>query len=398
MTPFLQLAFLIAMILLTAKLGGFLSTRLGQPAVLGELIIGLILGPSLLNLIHLPFLDTHLMQEIIYQFAELGVLVLMFLAGLELHFSDLARNRRVSALAGSLGVAIPVGLGLLVGELLGYDFKHSAFLGLTLGATSVSISVQTLMELKVLRSRVGLSLLGAAVFDDILVILLLSIFLAFTSGAAGFLQNEDPLAGTPIRLIDGMIPGTPATISMIGLDLSVFGNSTGSRFYADDGQWWNTAGIMGSTTENKVLIAQLTTTGTLTFKLNFTLIKPDGISTELYIHSWPRSGATLCEKCTFNGVITSIADLKLKSESTKFRVFPNPVQNVLNVEVLQIEDVSYSYSIYNIIGNKMMESTSIPASQRFIRDIDISSFPKGAYIIRLVSKGGLNSARLFIKN
>ena len=128
------------------------------------------------------------MQEIIYQFAELGVLVLMFLAGLELHFSDLARNRRVSALAGSLGVAVPVGLGLLVGELLGYDFKHSAFLGLTLGATSVSISVQTLMELRVLRSRVGLSLLGAAVFDDILVILLLSIFLAFTSGAAGFLQ------------------------------------------------------------------------------------------------------------------------------------------------------------------------------------------------------------------
>jgi Kef-type K+ transport system membrane component KefB len=188
MTPFLQLAFLIAMILLTAKLGGFLSTRLGQPSVLGELIIGLILGPSLINLVQLPFLDSHLMLEIIHQFAELGVLVLMFLAGLELHFSDLARNRRVSALAGSLGVAVPVGLGILVGELLGYDFYHSAFLGLTLGATSVSISVQTLMELKVLRSRVGLSLLGAAVFDDILVILLLSIFLAFASGAIGFLQ------------------------------------------------------------------------------------------------------------------------------------------------------------------------------------------------------------------
>jgi Kef-type K+ transport system membrane component KefB len=139
-------------------------------------------------LIHLPFIDAHLMEEVIHEFAELGVLVLMFLAGLELHFSDLAKNKRVSALAGSLGVAIPVGLGFLAGEILGLTFDQSAFLGLTLGATSVSISVQTLMELKVLRSRVGLSLLGAAVFDDILVILLLSIFLALASGVGGFLQ------------------------------------------------------------------------------------------------------------------------------------------------------------------------------------------------------------------
>jgi len=188
MTPFLQLAFLIALFLLAARFGGYLSTRLGQPSVLGELIVGLILGPSLFDLIHLPFIDAHLMEEVIHEFAELGVLVLMFLAGLELHFSDLAKNKRVSALAGSLGVILPVGLGLLVGEILGLGFDQSAFLGLTLGATSVSISVQTLMELKVLRSRVGLSLLGAAVFDDILVILFLSIFLALASGAGTFLD------------------------------------------------------------------------------------------------------------------------------------------------------------------------------------------------------------------
>lgn len=188
MSPFLQFALLLSIFLISAKIGGFLSTRLGQPSVLGELIVGVILGPSLLDVLHMGFLDFSLMEEFVHEFAELGVLVLMFLAGLELHFSDLARNRRVSILAGSLGVVVPVSLGFFVGRILGLPFDQATFLGLTLGATSVSISVQTLMELKVLRSRVGLSLLGSAVFDDILVILLLSIFLALASGTGGIVE------------------------------------------------------------------------------------------------------------------------------------------------------------------------------------------------------------------
>lgn len=188
MSPFLQFALLLSIFLISAKIGGFLSTRLGQPSVLGELIVGVILGPSLLDVLHMGFLDFSLMEEFVHEFAELGVLVLMFLAGLELHFSDLARNRRVSILAGSLGVVVPVSLGFFVGRILGMPFDQATFLGLTLGATSVSISVQTLMELKVLRSRVGLSLLGSAVFDDILVILLLSIFLALASGTGGIVE------------------------------------------------------------------------------------------------------------------------------------------------------------------------------------------------------------------
>ncbi len=185
MSSFLQLLFLIAVILLTAKAAGHISTRFGQPSVLGELLIGIALGPSLINLLNLPILD-HDFSETIAQFGELGVLLLMFLAGLELHLGEMRQNMRVAALSGSLGVVAPVLLGWGTGLLFGFDQSAALFLGLTLGATSVSISAQTLIELKVLRSRVGLSLLGAAVFDDVLVILLLSIFLALQSGAGSF--------------------------------------------------------------------------------------------------------------------------------------------------------------------------------------------------------------------
>lgn len=185
MSPFLQFVFLLTIILLVAKLAGYVSTLAHQPSVLGELLVGLLLGPSLLDFVHWPLFQDEALGQVLYELAEVGVLLLMFVAGLELHFSELARSGKVSVLAGSLGVLLPVGLGWGVGKLAAMSDPAALFLGLTLGATSVSISAQTLMELKALRSRVGMGLLGAAVFDDILVILLLSTFLALTSGGAG---------------------------------------------------------------------------------------------------------------------------------------------------------------------------------------------------------------------
>jgi len=101
MSPFLQLAFVIAVILFSAKLGGYISTRFGQPSVLGELLIGLILGPSLINLIHPTFISDSHLSETINKLGEIGVLILMFMAGLDLHQKELARNTRVSAYAGN---------------------------------------------------------------------------------------------------------------------------------------------------------------------------------------------------------------------------------------------------------------------------------------------------------
>ncbi len=185
MTPFLQLALILSIIISAAKLGGYLSYRLGQPAVLGELLVGLLLGPSALNLVHLPyFSDTHL-PEVIYEMAEIGVLLLMFLAGLDLHFSDLLHSSKVAMLAGSLGVLFPLLLGTGAGLFFPMSLQSAIYIGLILAATSVSISAQTLMELKVIRSRVGIGLLGAAVFDDILALLGLSIFTALMQPEAG---------------------------------------------------------------------------------------------------------------------------------------------------------------------------------------------------------------------
>ncbi len=185
MSPFLQLIFALAVILVAAKFGGYLATRLGQPSVLGELLVGLVLGPTVLNMLQWPVFTDHSLEEMIKHLAEIGVLLLMFVAGLELHFNELVHNSKVSAYAGVLGVLLPVGLGYLVATAFAHPPQEALFIGLVLGATSVSISAQTLMELKVLRSRVGLGLLGAAVFDDVLVILLLSGFLALVSGEGG---------------------------------------------------------------------------------------------------------------------------------------------------------------------------------------------------------------------
>ncbi len=187
MSPFLQLILLLALLILAAKAAGYLVTLVGQPSVLGELVMGLILGPSLLDIYHWPMFSEHLLPETIQQLGEIGVLLLMFVAGLELHMTELARSGRVAALAGIFGVVIPAFSGFAVGRMFGFDVNPAIFLGLTLGATSVSISAQTLMELNVLRSRVGLGLLGAAVFDDILVILFFSGFLALAGGGQGYI-------------------------------------------------------------------------------------------------------------------------------------------------------------------------------------------------------------------
>lgn len=182
MTPFLQLALALTLLIAAAKTGGYISFRLGQPSVLGELLVGILIGPTLIDALHFSYFSAENLTEIIHILAEIGVLLLMFLAGLELDFKDLMHTRKVAALTGICGVLLPLALGAAAALAFSLPPAEAVFIGIILAATSVSISAQTLIELNMLRSRVGISLLAAAVFDDILVVLGLSIFTALVLG------------------------------------------------------------------------------------------------------------------------------------------------------------------------------------------------------------------------
>lgn len=195
MNETLQLLLALGIVIFAAKAGGYIATRLHQPAVLGELVIGLILGPSLLNLFGLPLFagepaeDVPHVQKTLYELAELGVIFLMFVAGLEVDAEEMLRSGKVALLAGNLGVLVPLVFGAALALLFGQELLSAIFVGLILTATSVSISAQTLLELGMLKSKEGLALLGAAIVDDVVGILLLSVFLAITGAGASHAPN-----------------------------------------------------------------------------------------------------------------------------------------------------------------------------------------------------------------
>ena len=164
----------IAIILLATKLAGQLSIRLGQPSVLGKIIVGIILGPALLGWVN----DT----EIISIFSQIGVLLLMFLAGLETNLKDLNQNKKAAILVAIGGIIAPIILGYAGAQIYHLSTAESIFIGLLLAATSVSISVQTLRELGWLNTKEGSALLGAAVLDDIIVVILIAIAMSFFAG------------------------------------------------------------------------------------------------------------------------------------------------------------------------------------------------------------------------
>ncbi|HEU5097533.1 MAG TPA: cation:proton antiporter, partial [Roseiflexaceae bacterium] len=148
----------------------------------------LLLGPTLLNIFGWAFFTNSHLHDTVLELAEIGVILLMFMAGLEIDLDEMRKSGKIAVFAGVLGVLAPLVLGFGAALPFGYALTQALFIGLLLTATSVSISAQTLLELGKLRSRVGLALLGAAVVDDVLVILILSVFVALASGSGSLLD------------------------------------------------------------------------------------------------------------------------------------------------------------------------------------------------------------------
>ncbi|HMC81653.1 MAG TPA: cation:proton antiporter [Candidatus Polarisedimenticolia bacterium] len=202
MSHLLQLLLLLILILVAAKGAGSLSTRLGQPAVLGEILVGLLLGPTVLDLLGRGLFQGGRagdplhpdLADVVHDLAQIGVILLMFVAGMETDLREMKRVGKVAFWAAAGGVVLPFGFGILTGRLFGYPWVESVFIGTVLTATSVSISAQTLMELGAMKSREGATILGAAVIDDVMGIIILSLVIAFTG--AGTASTEAAAVGT----------------------------------------------------------------------------------------------------------------------------------------------------------------------------------------------------------
>lgn len=177
----------LAIIVIAAKLFGIVARKLKAPQVVGEIVAGLIIGPSVLGMVE--------QTDFLLQMAEIGVILLMFSAGLETDLKELVKTGPIATLIACAGVFIPLVLGAVF-YMLYYgmapwgseEFFKAVFIGNILTATSVSITVQSLKEMGKLKGKVGTTILSAAIIDDIIGIIVLTFVIGFKN------PDSDPIS------------------------------------------------------------------------------------------------------------------------------------------------------------------------------------------------------------
>ena len=157
----------LALVLVLAKVAAEVFERMRLPAVLGEILVGIAIGPSALGLVD-P-------SDALRVLAEIGVIMLLAQVGLEMDLKELRRVGRASLMVGVLGVAFPMAGGIAAGRALGESLDASLFLGAALAATSVGITARVFGDLRALSSREARIVLGAAVADDVLGMIILTV-------------------------------------------------------------------------------------------------------------------------------------------------------------------------------------------------------------------------------
>ena len=168
------------MMFAAAKILSEIFEHVKQPAVIGEILAGVLIGPYMLNFVGLT--------EVHHALAELGVTFLLFTVGLEIKPRDLLQVGFAASLVAVLGVVIPFGLGFMIMEASHHPTVESIFLGAAMVATSVGITARVLSDLGFINSAVARVILGAAVIDDILGMILLAIVSSLSSGEVNYLQ------------------------------------------------------------------------------------------------------------------------------------------------------------------------------------------------------------------
>lgn len=189
---------MLVVMLAVAKTGGFLMQKLGQPAVLGELIGGVLVGRSWLGIVNPE-------HETIHLLSELGVVILLFAIGLETDLGQLIKVGTTSLTVAVVGVALPFALGFIACLLLGFSTIVSVMAGATLTATSVGITARVLADLGRLGDTEGQIILGAAVIDDILGLMILTVVVGLTEGKEVSLLGVVKTIGSAIGFLAATI-------------------------------------------------------------------------------------------------------------------------------------------------------------------------------------------------
>jgi Kef-type K+ transport system membrane component KefB len=210
MTETVQFFLALGVMIGFAKAFGYFTYRLNQPAVLGELLAGLMVGPTILNFLgnQALFPNGHSVEHTLIELAEVGVLLLMFMAGMEVDLQGMLNVGRPAVLAGVFGVIVPLVVITPIVTLFNYPLEKAVFIGILLASMSTSISAQVMLELGVLQRREGLTLLGAALVDDAIVILFISLFVAINPGGIIAVGENRSVVEVLIRIISFLIIGS----------------------------------------------------------------------------------------------------------------------------------------------------------------------------------------------
>jgi len=206
-----------------AKLFAAVFERLRQPAVVGEILAGIVLGPSLLALVHPSELTSGL--------AEIGAIFLLFTIGLETKPADLIRVGRTAALVAVLGVLVPFALGFSYMRVTGHDALNAIFLGAALVATSVGITARVLKDAGALAMRAAQVILAAAVLDDILGMILLAVVASLNQVAVNYVALA-VVAAEAAALCWFMVFLAPRLVRHLGRAVTQHGPSNSPRILA----------------------------------------------------------------------------------------------------------------------------------------------------------------------